>query len=130
MPAAAGLGGAVAPVPASDAVCGPAGAVSVIVNAAARAPAAAGVNTTDRMQVAPGVTVVPVQPSPLMANSVALAPVMTALATESAPLPVLVSVIVWVAAAVPTGVSANVAVAGANEMPGTGTTPDPDTATE
>src|SRR3984893_12294995 len=99
------VGGGNRPVPLSDTVnAGLAGSEVLMVNTAARAPPADGVNVTLMGQLPPGVTPVPpVAQLPLaIAKSPALAPLKVMLLTVSGPSPVFDSVAVCTALVVPT----------------------------
>jgi hypothetical protein len=104
------------PVPASAIVCGDPEALSEIETDAASAPAAAGVKPSEIVQLAPMATV-----APQLLDSVklpAFAPLNTIPETESAALPVLVSVIVCTALDNPTVCALNVTIDAESPAPG------------
>src|SRR5215467_11794432 len=80
------------PVPVRGAVCGLPGALSVMVSAALRIPEAVGEKVTDMLQLVPGVSARPEQPSLTTVKSSVLGTVALAMNVDVSP--VLVTVIV------------------------------------
>ncbi len=100
------------PVPLSGTACGLFGALSVMLIAATRAPAAVGVNDTIIVQGGAPPTIVPAQVFPAMAKSPLFAPVSATLVMVSAALPVLVRLTVCEPLVELMGWSANVRLGG------------------
>src|SRR5882762_441666 len=111
------------PAPLRVTVCGLPVALSVMVMAAVRLPAAPGMNLTLMVQLAPAATELP--QVLLWANSLLLVPVMAMLETFSAPAPLLARVTVCAVAATPTLVVLNVKLAGLKPTVGEGAEPVP-----
>jgi hypothetical protein len=118
------------PVPVRDAVCGEPLALSATLTVAFSDPAAAGLKVTVILQLAPAATLVP--QVFVCENDVGFVPAMEmpcpAPFRLSAPVPVFLSVMAWVAAEEPTAVLANVNVAGVRLTAGAGATPVPESA--
>src|ERR1700730_5841299 len=87
-----GPGGVVVPIPLIGTRWGLSAAESVRIRVAALAPAAPGEKVTDTVQVPPGLTVEPLQVSPLLAQSPMAGPVITAVDMLRDPLPLLATV--------------------------------------
>ena len=96
------LVGGTAPVPLSWTFCGLVRASSTISRLALRLPAAAGRKPTAKLQLPPGATVAPAQPSELMIKLPVLAPVKVTPAMCKGTRPLLARVIVCAALLVPT----------------------------
>jgi hypothetical protein len=82
--------GGVVPVPVSGTLCGLFGALSVRTNEAVRVPTFCGLNAIDMLQLVPGASVSPEQPSPTTVKS--SVPGTAALLMNSDPVPVSVTV--------------------------------------
>jgi hypothetical protein len=91
------------PDPVRATACGLPAALSVKFNAALRFPTVGGVKVTLTEQVPLGTTVAPVQESMVLPKSVGFAPASTTVEMERSPVPVLVTVSVWVALVVVAG---------------------------
>ena len=98
---------AATPVPLSFTDCGEPVALSATDSAAVSAPAAAGLNSTDTVQLAPTASEVPQVVADLI-NDVALVPVMVSEVSVSAAVPVFFTVTTCAAVVTPTVVEANV----------------------
>src|SRR5919204_2630603 len=104
------------PVPVNGTVCGLPAALSVSVNAADRVPDAVGENVIDTLQLVPGASVSPEQPSLTSVKSSVFGT--AALLMNSDALPVFVMVIDCGALVVPIAWSANVSDVGVNATAG------------
>ena len=99
-------------VPCSAAVCGLAGALSLMASRAVLGPVVSGTNLTSTVQLDPTATVVPVQSSTPGAKSAGSAPVIAALEIDRSASPWFSTVIVWTALVLPAGRSSKVTVVG------------------
>jgi len=115
--------GAAAPVPVRATVCGVPVALSAIDRLAVSVPVAAGLNSTDTVQLAAAARVVPQVVADLR-NDVALVPVTVSDVSVTVPVPVFLMVTTCAAEAVPTVVDAKVIDVGESEMVGV-VLPDP-----
>jgi len=106
--------GAAAPVPESATVCGVPVALSATDSVAFNAPAAAGLNSTETVQLAPAASDVPQVVADLR-NEVGLVPVMVSEESVTAPVPVFLTVTTCAAVVDPTVVEAKVRLAGERE---------------
>jgi hypothetical protein len=106
-----------APVPLSFTTCGEPVALSAIESEAVKAPAAAGLNSTDTVQLAPAASEVPHVVADLM-NEVALVPVIVSEVSVNAAVPEFFTVTTCAAVVAPTVVEANVNEVGDNVTAG------------
>jgi hypothetical protein len=96
------------PVPVIGTVCGLFAALSVRMNVAERVPDAVGENVIETLQLVPGASVRPEQPSLVCVKSSAFVPRVAALEMKSPAFPVFVTVIVCGALVVPIACAAKV----------------------
>ena len=108
---------AAAPVPLRATICGVPVALSATDRFAASAPAAAGLNSTETVQLAAAANVVP-QVVADFRNDVALVPVMVSEVSETVPVPVFLMVTTCAAVVEPTVVDAKVSVVGERVIAG------------
>ena len=105
------------PVPFSLTVCGEPVALSATERLAVRAPVAAGLNSTETVQVAAAASVVPQVVADLI-KDVALVPVIVSEVRFTVPVPVFLIVTTCAAVVEPTVVEAKVSVVGESETVG------------
>ena len=106
----------VVPVPLNGTLCGLFGALSVRTNDALRLPAFDGEETIETLQLAPGASVRPEQPSPTTVKSSVFGT--AALLMNSEPLPLLVTATVCGALRVPVSCGPKVSALGTSETAG------------
>ncbi len=114
----------VSPVPERVTFCGEPAALSVRATSAVRAPAAAGLNSTEKVQVLPAARVVP-QVLAEMRKDVVLVPPRAMDVMSRVPVPELVRVMVWAAVVEPTAVAAKVSAVAESLTAGVAATPVP-----